>query len=73
MEKINLILEDMKKTISSKRIGFYLSLISSLLALVSGIIYKIKYDGSDYYSAWAFSLPIVGLCLFIVLSLFSKT
>ena len=45
MEKINLILEDMKKTISSKRIGFYLALISSLLALVSGIIYKIKYDG----------------------------
>ena len=73
MEKINLILEDMKKTISSKRIGFYLALISSLLALISGIIYKIKYDGSDYCSAWAFSLPIVGLCLFIVLSLFSKT
>lgn len=73
MEKINLILEDMKKTISSKRIGFYLALISSLLALVSGIIYKIKYYGSDYYSAWTFSLPIVGLCLFIVLSLFSKT
>ena len=47
--------------------------MSSLLALVSGIKYTIKYDGSDYYSAWAFSLPIVGLCLFIVLSLFSKT
>ena len=69
MEKFSLVLEDMKRTISSKRIGFYLALISSLLALVSGI----KYDGSDYYSAWAFSLPIVGLCLFVVLSLFSKT
>ena len=73
MEKFSLVLEDMKRTISSKRIGFYLALISSLLALISGIIYKIKYDGSDYYSAWAFCLPIVGLCLFIVLSLFSKT
>ena len=73
MEKFSVVLEDMKRTISSKRIGFYLALISSLLALVSGIIYKIKYDGSDYYSAWAFSLPIVGLCVFIVLSLFSKT
>ena len=73
MKEFRLILEDMKRTISSKRIGFYLALISSLLALVSGIIYKTKYDGSDYYSAWAFSLPIVGLCLFVVLSLFSKT
>lgn len=73
MEKFSVVLEDMKRTISSKRIGFYLALISSLLALVSGIIYKIKCDGSDYYSAWAFSLPIVGLCVFIVLSLFSKT
>ena len=42
MEKINLILEDMKKTISSKRIGFYLALISSLLALISGIIGNIS-------------------------------
>ena len=73
MEKLSVVLEDMKRTISSKRIGFYLALISSLLALISGIIYKIKYDGSDYYSAWAFSLPIVGLCLFVILSLFSKT
>ena len=46
MKEFRLILEDMKRTISSKRIGF---------------------------SAWAFSLPIVGLCLFVVLSLFSKT
>ena len=73
MEKFSVVLEDMKRTISSKRIGFYLALISSLLALISGIIYKIKYDGSDYYSACAFSLPIVGLCLFVILSLFSKT
>ena len=40
MEKFSVVLEDMKRTISSKRIGFYLALISSLLALISGIIYK---------------------------------
>lgn len=69
----NSLLDNIKQTITSKWIGFYLGVSSILVGIIVAIIYQVHYTGTAYYSSVAVILPFIGALLFIVLSLFKQT
>lgn len=67
------LLDNIKKTMTSKWIGFYLGVSSIIIGIIVAIIYQIHYQGSAYYSNVSVILPFIAALLFIILSLFKQT
>lgn len=58
-----------------KTVGFYFSVVSMILLILSMVLYKIKFTGilSEYYSNVVFIPAIIGLVLSVILLIFNKT
>lgn len=58
-----------------KTVGFYFSVVSMILLILSMVLYKTKFTGilSEYYSNVVFIPAIIGLVLSVILSIFNKT
>lgn len=58
-----------------KTVGFYFSVVSMILLILSMVLYKTKFIGilSEYYSNVVFIPAIIGLVLSVILLIFNKT
>lgn len=58
-----------------KTVGFYFSVVSMILLILSMILYKTKFTGilSEYYNNVVFIPAIIGLVLSVILLIFNKT
>lgn len=58
-----------------KTVGFYFSVVSMILLILSMVLYKAKFTGilSEYYSNVVFIPAIIGLVLSVILLIFNKT
>lgn len=58
-----------------KTVGFYFSVVSMILLILSMVLYKTKFTGilSEYYSNVVFIPAIIGLVLSVILLIFNKT
>lgn len=58
-----------------KTVGFYFSVVSMILLILSMVLYKTKFTGilSEYYSNVVFIPSIIGLVLSVILLIFNKT
>ena len=58
-----------------KTVGFYFSVVSMILLILSMVSYKTKFTGilSEYYSNVVFIPAIIGLVLSVILLIFNKT
>ena len=58
-----------------KTVGFYFSIVSMILLIISMVLYKTKFTGilSEYYSNVVFIPAIIGLVLSVILLIFNKT
>lgn len=58
-----------------KTVGFYFSVVSMILLILSMVLYKTKFTGilSEYYSNVVFISAIIGLVLSVILLIFNKT
>lgn len=58
-----------------KTVGFYFSVVSMILLILSMVLYKTKFTGilSEYYNNVVFIPAIIGLVLSVILLLFNKT
>ena len=58
-----------------KTVGFYFSVVSMILLILSMVLYKTKFTGilSEYYSNVVFIPAIIGLDLSVILLIFNKT
>lgn len=58
-----------------KTVGFYFSVVSMILLILSMVLYKTKFTGilSEYYSNVVFIPAIIGLVLSVILLIFKKT
>lgn len=58
-----------------KTVGFYFSVVSMILLILSMVLYKTKFTGilSEYYSNVVFFPAIIGLVLSVILLIFNKT
>jgi len=58
-----------------KTVGFYFSVVSIILLILSMVLYKTKFTGilSEYYSNVVFIPAIIGLVLSVILLIFNKT
>lgn len=58
-----------------KTVGFYFSVVSMILLILSMVLYKTKFTGilSKYYSNVVFIPAIIGLVLSVILLIFNKT
>ncbi|HAS56229.1 MAG TPA: hypothetical protein DEF61_04905 [Firmicutes bacterium] len=73
MKVLKSILTYIKETITSKKTGFYISLIAAILCSISSFIFQFHYKGTTYYSLNPTIYADVGLILFAFLSLFRAT
>ena len=58
-----------------KTFGFYFSVVSMILLILSMVLYKTKFTGilSEYYNNVVFIPAIIGLVLSVILLIFNKT
>lgn len=58
-----------------KTVGFYFSIVSMILLILSMVLYKTKFTGilSEYYNNVVFIPAIIGLVLSVILLIFNKT
>lgn len=58
-----------------KTVGFYFSVVSMILLILSMVLYKTKFTGilSEYYSNVVSIPAIIGLVLSVILLIFNKT
>ena len=58
-----------------KTVGFYFSVVSMILLILSMVLYKTKFTGilSEYYNNVVFIPAIIGLILSVILLIFNKT
>ena len=58
-----------------KTVGFYFSVVSMILLILSMVLYKTKFTEilSEYYSNVVFIPAIIGLVLSVILLIFNKT
>lgn len=58
-----------------KTVGFYFSVVSMILLILSMVLYKTKFTGilSKYYNNVVFIPAIIGLVLSVILLIFNKT
>lgn len=58
-----------------KTVGFYFSVASMILLILSMVLYKAKFTGilSEYYNNVVFIPAIIGLVLSVILLIFNKT
>lgn len=58
-----------------KTVGFYFSVVSMILLILSMVLYKTKFTGilSEYYKNVVFIPAIIGLVLSVILLIFNKT
>ena len=58
-----------------KTVGFYFSVVSMILLILSMVLYKTKFTGilSEYYNSVVFIPAIIGLVLGVILLIFNKT
>lgn len=58
-----------------KTVGFYFSVVSMILLILSIVLYKTKFTGilSEYYNNVVFIPAIIGLVLSVILLIFNKT
>ena len=58
-----------------KTVGFYFSVVSMILLILSMVLFKTKFTGilSEYYSNVVFIPAIIGLVLSVILLIFNKT
>ncbi len=58
-----------------KTVGFYFSVVSMILLILSMVLYKTKFTGilSEYYNNVVFIPAIIGLALSVILLIFNKT
>lgn len=58
-----------------KTVGFYFSVVSMILLILSMVLYKTKFTGilSEYYNNIVFIPAIIGLVLSVILLIFNKT
>lgn len=58
-----------------KTVGFYFSVVSMILLILSMVLYKTKFIGilSEYYNNVVFIPAIIGLVLSVILLIFNKT
>lgn len=58
-----------------KTVGFYFSVVSMILLILSMVLYKTKFTGIlfEYYSNVVFIPAIIGLVLSVILLIFNKT
>lgn len=58
-----------------KTVGFYFSVVSMILLILSMVLYKTKFTGilSEYYNNVVFIPAIIGLVLSVILLIFKKT
>lgn len=58
-----------------KTVGFYFSVVSMILLILSMVLYKAKFTGilSEYYNNVVFIPAIIGLVLSVILLIFNKT
>lgn len=58
-----------------KTVGFYFSVVSMILLILSMVLYKKKFTGilSEYYNNVVFIPAIIGLVLSVILLIFNKT
>lgn len=58
-----------------KTVGFYFSVVSMILLILSMVLYKTKFTGilSEYYNNVVFIPAIIGLVLSVILLIFNKT
>lgn len=58
-----------------KTVGFYFSVVSMILLILSMVLYKTKFTGilSEYYNNVIFIPAIIGLVLSVILLIFNKT
>ena len=58
-----------------KTVGFYFSIVSMILLIISMVLYKTKFTGilSEYYKNVVFIPAIIGLVLSVILLIFNKT
>lgn len=58
-----------------KTVGFYFSVVSMILLILSMVLYKTKFTGilSEYYNNVVFIPAIIGLVLSVILLTFNKT
>lgn len=58
-----------------KTVGFYFSVVSMILLILSMVLYKTKFTGilSEYYSNVVFIPAIIGLVLSVILLIFNRT
>ncbi|WP_400252803.1 hypothetical protein [Methanobrevibacter smithii] len=58
-----------------KTVGFYFSVLSMILLILSMVLYKTKFTGilSEYYNNVVFIPAIIGLVLSVILLIFNKT
>lgn len=58
-----------------KTVGFYFSVVSMILLILSMVLYKTKFTGilSEYYSNVVFIPAIIGFVLSVILLIFNKT
>lgn len=58
-----------------KTVGFYFSVVSMILLILSMVLYKTRFTGilSEYYNNVVFIPAIIGLVLSVILLIFNKT
>ncbi len=58
-----------------KTVGFYFSIVSMILLIISMVLYKTNFTGilSEYYNSVVFIPAIIGLVLGVILLIFNKT
>lgn len=58
-----------------KTVGFYFSVVSMILLILSMVLYKTKFTGilAEYYNNVVFIPAIIGLVLSVILLIFNKT
>lgn len=58
-----------------KTVGFYFSVVSMILLILSMVLYKTKFTGilSEYYNNVVFIPAIIGFVLSVILLIFNKT
>ena len=58
-----------------KTVGFYFSIVSMILLIISMVLYKTKFTRilSEYYNSVVFIPAIIGLVLGVILLIFNKT
>ena len=73
MKKIT---EFFKEFLKTRTVGYYIMIVTAILALVENIIYVVYYHGIDllrYYSQTAFILPFFAIVACVALSMFKVT